>query len=197
MSSIDFYFDVGSPYSYLAATQIDAVARKHGNDVSWRPFLLGAVFKATGNEMPARVPAKAKWMLADLGQWAELYNVPFQFPASFPPNTVRAMRACCVAETKGKARAFAMPLFSGYWTRGVDPSSDEGLGLAATAAGLDPAEVLAAVETQPVKDALRANTDRAIAAGAFGAPAMVFEGKLLWGNDRLALLDHLLAKAHR
>lgn len=194
--TIDFYFDVGSPYSYLCATQIDAVAAKHGVDVRYKPFLLGAVFKASGNEMPARVPAKAKWMLADLARWAELYKVPFQFPTSFPPNTVRAMRACCAADVQGKVRSMALALFNGYWTRDVDPSSDEAIVQASLAAGLDAAEVLAAVTTQPIKDRLRANTDEALAAGAFGAPTIVYQDTLFWGNDRLIQLDHFLTKAH-
>jgi 2-hydroxychromene-2-carboxylate isomerase len=193
---LDFFFDVGSPYSYLCATQIDGVAGKHGATVRWRPFLLGAVFKAAGNDQTFRVPTKAKWMLDDLKQWAELYDEPFQFPALFPANTIRAMRACCFAETKDRVRGMAMALFSGYWTRGIDPSSEEGIRQGCMTAGLDPVEVFAAVESQPIKDKLRAHTDDALKAGAFGAPTILCDGKLLWGNDRLVILDHLLAKAN-
>jgi 2-hydroxychromene-2-carboxylate isomerase len=192
---IDFYFDIGSPYSYLCATQIDGVAAKHGAKVNWLPFLLGAVFKSSGNEMPARIPTKAQWMFRDLAHWAEVYKVPFHFPAVFPVNTLRAMRACCFAETKGRVRELAMSLYGEYWTRGIDPSSEEGLLHASAAAGLRGSEVLAAIETQPIKDRLRAHTQKAIDAGAFGAPTMIFEGQLLWGNDRLVVLDHLLAKS--
>jgi 2-hydroxychromene-2-carboxylate isomerase len=193
MDAIDFYYDIGSPYSYLCATQIDGVADKHGREVHWKPMLLGAVFKATGNEMPARVPAKAKWMLQDLKLWAKSYGVPFVFPASFPPNTVRAMRACSFAAERGKVRELSLALFEGYWARGVDPSSEEGLQKASAVAGLPIADVLAAIETQPIKDALRKTTDAAIARGVFGAPAMVLGDYLFWGNDRLALLDQVLA----
>lgn len=193
MESIDFFYDIGSPYSYLCATQIDGVARKHGREVSWRPMLLGAVFKATGNEMPARVPAKAKWMLADLQMWAESYGVPFAFPASFPPNTVKAMRACVFAAERGKVRELSLALFEGYWAHGIDPSSEDGLRKAAAIAGLDANEVLAGIDTQAVKDALRKSTDEAIARGVFGAPAMLVGEHLFWGNDRLGLLDRLLA----
>jgi 2-hydroxychromene-2-carboxylate isomerase len=193
MDSIEFFYDIGSPYSYLCATQIEGVARKHERTVHWRPMLLGAVFKATGNDMPARIPAKAKWMLTDLTLWAKHYGVPFSFPALFPANTVRAMRACVFADQHGKARQISLALFEGYWARGVDPSSVEGLQQAAAAAGLVPAEVLAAIETQPIKDALRASTDAAIARGVFGAPAMVVGDHLFWGNDRLPLLDRVLA----
>jgi len=193
MDSIDFYYDIGSPYSYLCSTQIDGVAGKHGRKVGWRPMLLGAVFKATGNEMPARVPAKARWMLRDLELWAKSYGVPFVFPASFPPNTVRAMRACTFAAERGKARELSLALFEGYWARGIDPSSADGLHQASVAAGLDGAEVLAAIETQPIKDGLRKSTDQAIALGIFGAPAIVVGEHLFWGNDRLTLVDRLLA----
>ncbi len=193
MESIDFFYDIGSPYSYLCATQIDGVARKHGREVLWRPMLLGAVFKATGNEMPARVAAKAKWMLSDLALWARSYGVPFVFPASFPPNTVKAMRACVAASERGKVRELSLALFEGYWAHGVDPSSEEGIRKAAPIAGLDAGELLAAVETQPVKDALRKSTDEAIARGVFGAPSMFVGEQMFWGNDRLLLMDQLLA----
>jgi 2-hydroxychromene-2-carboxylate isomerase len=193
MEPIDFFYDIGSPYSYLCATQIDGVAAKHGREVRWRPMLLGAVFKATGNDMPARVPAKAKWMLQDLSLWARSYGVPFTFPPMFPANTVRAMRACTYAGERGKVRELSLGLFEAYWARGVDPSSDEGIHLASSVAGLPASEVLAAIETQPIKDGLRKSTDDAIARGVFGAPAIVVGGQLFWGNDRLPLLDRLLA----
>ncbi|MEZ4299418.1 MAG: 2-hydroxychromene-2-carboxylate isomerase [Polyangiaceae bacterium] len=193
MDSIDFYYDIGSPYSYMCATQIDGVAAKHGRSVRWRPMLLGAVFKATGNDMPARVPAKARWMLQDLQLWAKSYGVPFAFPSNFPANTVRAMRACVFASEQGKGREMSLALFDGYWAHGVDPSSEEGIREAAGTAGLDAAAVLAGIETQAVKDGLRKVTDEAIALGVFGAPAIVVGGQLFWGNDRLPLLDRVLA----
>lgn len=193
MDQIEFFYDIGSPYSYLCATQIDGVAAKHGREVRWRPMLLGAVFKATGNDMPARVPAKAKWMLQDLALWAKAYRVPYAFPPSFPPNTVRAMRACVFASERGKVREMSLALFDGYWARGVDPSSAEGIGQASAAVGLSADEVLAAIDTQPIKDGLRKSTDEAIARGAFGAPAIAVGDHLFWGNDRLPLLDRLLA----
>ena len=190
---VEFFFELGSPYSYMCSTQIDAVAAKHGAEVAWRPMLLGAVFKATGNAMPAGIPAKAAWMIKDLGMWSAHYRVPFTLPASFPPNSLRAMRACSFAETKGSVMPLAKALFEGYWSRAVDPSSDEGLAQGCRAAGLDLTEVKAAVESQPIKDALRASTQEAIDRGAFGAPTMFVGQTMLWGNDRLPLLDRLLS----
>jgi 2-hydroxychromene-2-carboxylate isomerase len=194
MNRVEFFFDVASPYSYLCATQIDAVAHKHGAEVVWRPMLLGGVFKASGNDMPARIPAKAKWMLGDLQMWAKHYRVPFNFPvALFPLISLKAMRACAHAESAGKAQPMAKSLFESYWIRGLDPNGEEALGQASRAAALDPAAVLAAIDAPPAKDALRKSTDEAIARGAFGAPTMFIGETMLWGNDRLPLLDRLLA----
>jgi 2-hydroxychromene-2-carboxylate isomerase len=195
MKRVELFFDVASPYSYMCATQIEAVAGKHGAEVVWRPMLLGAVFKAAGNDMPARVAAKATWMMKDLAMWAALYRVPFAIPPSFPPNSLRAMRACCFAESRGSAGQLAKALFDGYWAHAVDPSSDDGLGRACGAAGLDPVEVLRAAESQPMKDALRKNTEEAVARGAFGAPTIFVGETMFFGNDRLPLLDRLLAGA--
>lgn len=194
MATVDFYFDMGSPYSYLAATQIEKVAAKHGATVAWKPFLLGAVFKATSNSMPAQVAAKARYMLGDLHRWAEIYGVEFNFPPMFPVNSVKGMRACVAAEEAGKGGPFAVALFRQYWVRGLDPSTPEAIGAAAAEVGLSGDEIVAATETQPIKDKLRANTDRAIELGAFGAPTMVVGEVMLWGNDRLDMLEHVLKK---
>jgi 2-hydroxychromene-2-carboxylate isomerase len=106
------------------------------------------------------------------------------------------MRACCAADAKGKVRSMSLALFTGYWARDIDPSSDEGIVQASAAAGLDSAEILLAIQTQPIKDRLRANTDEALRAGAFGAPTIVYQNALFWGNDRLAQLDKFLTKTH-
>ncbi len=193
--SIEFFYDIGSPYSYLAATQIDAVAAAAGASVEWKPFLLGGVFKASGNDMPARVPAKARWMLSDLTLWAKRYGVPFVFPLSFPPNTVKAMRACVAARREGQAKAFSLALFRAYWVDGKDPSAKETMSAAAEAAGLRGDAIIAATEDQAIKDELRALTDDAVARGAFGAPTMFVGEQMLWGNDRLELLAEALRSA--
>src|SRR6185369_16106939 len=116
---IELFFDIGSSYSYLAASQMEGLAARSGVIVRWRPFLLGAVFKVTGNEMPARLPAKAKWMLHDMTLWAHHYGVPFRMPSRFPLLTLRTQRALTAAERIAGPRAipaFALALFRAYWT---------------------------------------------------------------------------------
>lgn len=192
---IEFFFDIGSSYSYLAATQMEGVAKRTGVPVRWRPFLLGAVFKATGNDMPAKLPAKARWMLSDMALWAKHYGIVFRMPSRFPLITLRAQRALCAAErlSPDAVPAFARSLFGAYWAEDQDPTTDAAITAGAQAAGLDAATILASIDTQETKDLLRATTEEAVKRGAFGAPAMFVGDQLFWGNDRIPLLEQYVA----
>jgi len=191
---IDFYFDLSSPYSYLAATQLDALAKKYAAQVAWKPMVLAAVFKAQGNVMPAVCLPKAQYMLKDLARWAEEYGVPFQMSSHFPLPTIRAMRLVIAAEGSGQSGVLAQRFFAGMWERDLDISKDDVLRQLIGECGLNADELMAATETASVKDKLRAYTDEAISRGVFGAPALVVDGELFWGNDRLHFLEKVLAK---
>jgi 2-hydroxychromene-2-carboxylate isomerase len=190
MKKLDFFFDLSSPYSYLAATQLSTIAERTGATVAWRPMVLGAVFKTVGNEMPARVPHKARWMGNDLMRWAEHYGVPFRFSSHFPSNAIKAMRLILVDEKK--AAAVALAGFRAMWAEDRDITQDAELRRIAELGGLDPATALQAIENPEVKERLRANTDEAVARGAFGAPTMLVGDQLFWGNDRLHFVEAAL-----
>jgi 2-hydroxychromene-2-carboxylate isomerase len=192
MKTVDFYFDLSSPYSYLAATQINPLAAHRGATVRWKPVVLAAVFKAAGNVMPATSPPKAQYMLVDLARWAKRYDVPFVMSSRFPLNTVKPERLIVAAQDTGRADALALALFRGMWVEDRDISAESEMRAIASAAGFDADALLAAIETQPVKDALRANTDEAIARGMFGAPTFCVDDQLFWGNDRLDFVDEAL-----
>jgi 2-hydroxychromene-2-carboxylate isomerase len=197
MAVIEFFFDIGSSYSYLAATQMDGVSQRTGVPARWRPFLLGAVFKATGNDLPIKLPAKARWMVSDMKLWGDHYGIPVRIPSRFPIVTLRAQRALCSAERIHGSDAipkFAQALFRAYWADDKDPTTDDVIGAAATSAGLDPAPILAGIEAQETKDLLRATTEEAVKRGAFGAPSMFVGDTLFWGNDRLPLLEQFLKR---
>jgi 2-hydroxychromene-2-carboxylate isomerase len=194
---IELFFDIGSSYSYLAATQMAGLSQRTGVPVRWRPFLLGGVFKATGNDTPVRLPAKAKWILHDMTLWAHHYGIPFKMPSRFPQITLRTMRALAAAERLAGSDAipaFALALFRAYWCDDQDITTEPVIADAAKAAGLDAAAILAAIEAPETKEQLRANTDEAVRRGAFGAPAMFVGEALFWGNDRIPLLEQYLAR---
>ena len=189
---VDFFFDIGSSYSYLAATQMQALAQRTGATVRWRPFLLGGVFKATGNGPPIQVMAKARWLLEDMIRSSRYLGVGFKQPSRFPVMTLRVQRALTAIErlTQGSGvPAAALYLFNAYWVDDRDPIADETIGDAARAAGLEPAQVIAAIDDPATKDALRVTTEEAIHKGAFGAPTFVIGDTLIWGHDRLHLVE--------
>jgi len=190
---IEFFFDIASTYSYLASTQIDALGARVGVPIRWRPFLLGGVVKATGNRTPIEVPAKARYMLKDLNDWAELYGIPLRFPAHFPPNALPIMRVLTAVGDE-HVRPLARALFKAYWTEHANVSDAAVLAHVIDGAGYPSVELLARAQDQDVKDALRAATDEAVARGAFGAPTFFYAGEMFWGNDRLPLLERRVMK---
>jgi 2-hydroxychromene-2-carboxylate isomerase len=194
MKRVEFFFDLSSPYSYLASTQIEAVAARAGAEVAWRPFVLAAVFKAANNTMPAASPPKAKWMVRDLERWAAHYGVPFRFASRFPINGIRAERLILVGERAGANTAgpLAHAAFHAFWVDDRDLTDDAVLRDLAAGAGLDPERALAAIEEPEIKARLREHTDDAIRRGAFGAPAMFVGEELFWGNDRLPFVEAAL-----
>lgn len=193
---LEFFYDIASPYTYLASTRVDAVGASLGLPVVWRPFLLGAVFKATGNTMPAAVPAKGTWMLADLDRWARLYGVPFRMPSDFPQATLgvqRLLTATGLAHGHDAQRRLASELFAAVWGRGQS-AADLVVSQNALRAAELPQELLVAAGEEAAKVELRTTTDEAVARGAFGAPAIFVGDALFFGNDRFELIAHEVAR---
>jgi 2-hydroxychromene-2-carboxylate isomerase len=190
---LDFFFDLSSPYSYLAATQLPALAARTGAEVAWKPFVLAAVFKATKNTPPVISPEKAKWSLVDLHRWAAQYGVPFVMSKHWPVNAIRAMRLIVAAEAHGRAAEVSLAAFRAIWVDDRDVTSDAELRALADATGL-PFDPLVAIEDPAVKARLREYGDDAVRRGAFGAPAFFVGDELFWGNDRLHHVEAALAK---
>lgn len=192
MPHIEFFWEPGSPYTYLAATQVGAIAKAAGVPLEWKPFLLGKVFQARGMTLPAAIPAKAQYMFKDLARWSQLYQVPLTMPKVFPVNSMLASRVSVAASMGGNGEAAALAVMGAYWGRGEDISQAEVVGAALDATGLSSAELLAAAQTDPVKDQLRQNTEDAIRRGVFGAPTLFYDGAMFWGNDRLDMLKAVI-----
>ncbi|MFO0577152.1 MAG: 2-hydroxychromene-2-carboxylate isomerase [Polyangia bacterium] len=200
MKTLEFFFDLASPYSYLAATQVEALCARTGANLEWKPMVLGAVFKAVGNTMPATVLPKARYMLTDLMRWARQYEVPFRMTSRFPVNALKPMRLIVAAEGLAKGQGpgpsktgpLSLALFRALWVDDRDITTPEEMRAIAGEVGLDGEALLARAETPEVKDRLRAYTDEAIARGVFGAPALLVGPELFWGNDRLHFVEDAL-----
>lgn len=189
---IDFYFDFGSPYGYLASLRVDDVAAKHGRSVTWRPMLLGAVFKTEGTQPLSKYPMKGPYFKHDCFRTARRLGVAFTLPENFPPNTITAQRAYYWLQGKDgeKAKSFARGVYHAYFGEERDVTQAEVVAAIAEAeVGASPDDVLAAVQDQAVKDKLREATEGAIARGVFGSPFIVVDGEAFWGNDRLEEVD--------
>jgi 2-hydroxychromene-2-carboxylate isomerase len=185
-----YYFDFSCPYAYLASTQVDALAARAGVEVEYRPFLLGAVFKALDADPMARAsPARARLNALDMLRWAEHWGVPFVMPPGHPNRTVLALRTALASPDLPRA---AHALFRAYWVEGRDLSQAEVVASALDAAGLDGKALVLRAESPAIKAELRARTDEALARGVFGAPAFVVGDELYWGQDRLDLVARAL-----
>jgi 2-hydroxychromene-2-carboxylate isomerase len=185
--TVKFYFDLGSPATYLAYTQLPKICEQTDSQLIYIPILLGGVFKATGNASPATIPAKGRYMFQDLDRYARRYGVPLKFNPHFPINTLMLMRAVTGMQLRHPLRfaAFIDCLFKALW---VDARSlDEPATVAAVLSqnGFDPNEVLALTADEDVKAALKDNTEKAVLRGVFGAPSMFLDDQLFFGQDRL------------
>ncbi|MCU0967282.1 MAG: 2-hydroxychromene-2-carboxylate isomerase [Rubrivivax sp.] len=187
MATIEFWFDFGSPTTYLAHTQLPRIARETGATLVWRPMLLGGVFKATGNASPVTVPAKGRWMHQDLQRWARRWDVPFAFNPHFPINTLTLMRGATGLQMRQPQAVpgYLDAVFHAMWVRPRDLGDPAVLAEVLAGAGLDPAAFQALVADPEVKAALVAATEEAVARGVFGAPTVFVGDAMFFGQDRL------------
>lgn len=193
MKRVEFFYDYASTYSYLAHRAIEELAAKRQAEIVFKPMVLGFVFKATGNSMPAAVPAKAAYMVHDVRRWVRHYGLPFHMPSVFPVNTIRALRTAVAALEDGVFPAYHHAVMRAYWANDQDIGDAEVLAAIATSAGLDGSRLVARADDPGVKERLKANTDEAIARGVFGAPTFFVGDEMFWGNDRLQFVDEALA----
>jgi 2-hydroxychromene-2-carboxylate isomerase len=195
MQAIDFYFDFSSPYGYFAAASIDRIAARHGRVVTWRPILLGAVFKVTGQQPLPTIPLKGTYAKRDLERSARLLGLPFKLPTPFPISSTAPSRAFySVTDADPElAKKLARALYSAYFSDGRDISTPEVTVDVAGKLGIDRTELSQALNDIAMKDRLRREVDAAIGRGVFGSPYIVIDGEPFWGADRLDQVEKWLA----
>jgi 2-hydroxychromene-2-carboxylate isomerase len=193
--SLEFFFDFGSPTSYLAWTQLPKLAADCGAQLVWKPMLLGGVFKATGNASPVTVPAKGRWMFQDMARWARRYGVPLAMNPHFPINTLTLMRGAVGLQLRRPAdfEPYVDTVFRAMWATPCNLGDAEVLAATLQRAGFDAEALLALAGDPEVKARLVANTDEAVARGVFGAPTVFVGEQMFFGQDRLDFVREALA----
>lgn len=193
---VDFYFDFSSPYGYFAAAKIDALAAKYDRVAIWRPVLLGAMFKVTGQQPLTAIPLKGSYARHDLTRSARWFGVPFKLPTKFPVATTAPCRAYYWLHDcdPAAAKALAHALYRAYFAEDRDISDPQITASVAATLGHDKEVVIRAVNDAAIKERLKTEVDAAIERGVFGSPYIVVDGEPFWGSDRLDQIEQWLAK---
>jgi 2-hydroxychromene-2-carboxylate isomerase len=182
----EFFFDLGSPYAYLAAERVNALFVEACDEPPvWEPVLLGGLFKRFGRGSWANGPGREDGVAEVERRAADRGLPPLRWPEPFPGNTLFAMRVATYAKQTGRVVAFSLAAFRQAFAAGRDLTDPDNVLLAAAAAELHPRAVLASAERDSVKDALREATERAGDLGVHGVPCVVVDGEAFWGDDRL------------
>ena len=205
MTTVDFYFDLSSPWTCLAFHNIQPIIKDNGADIIWKPFLVGGVFNAVNQDVyAARENPDNRTFVHSfrvLKDWAALAGLPMNFPSEHHPvKSVHAMRLCCALEDDQAAlHKFATAAFNAYYGDQRNLDDPEVLIAIANEVGLDGTTLAAQTQDQAIKDRLRANTEAAIARGAYGSPSIFVpfgEGeRMYFGNDQLPLVNWAIKQA--
>lgn len=191
-ATLEFWFEFASTYSYPAAHAVEAVAKARGVSVAWRSFLLAPIFGAQGwTDSPFNIyPAKGVYMWRDMARLCAAQGLPLTRPSQFPRNGLLAARISCRYADEAWLPEFVRRVYSANFSRDLDISSPFVIGEILSTMGQNAAEVMRAAQAQESKDALRVQTEKAVAMGLIGAPSYVVDGEVFWGGDRLnAALD--------
>jgi 2-hydroxychromene-2-carboxylate isomerase len=188
---VDFYFEFSSPYGYIASQLADALEQRIGRPLAWHPFLLGPVFKMTGQAPLVDIPMKGAYSRRDFERSARWHGVAYAHPPKFPIGTVSALRAYYWTRERdaAQARKLAKALYRAFFAEGRDISAPATVLDVAQAAGIDRAALASGLEDPALKELAKQKVDAAIARGVFGSPFFIVDGEPFWGVDRLPMLE--------
>ena len=185
IKTFEFYFDFGSPYSFLAHEQIKKIEKENTIKIKYMPILLGALLKLAGLKPHVDIPIKGKYMVRDCKLCAEKNNIEFKFNNYFPIITLNLMRCALVAEKKELARNFINKVFDAIWKDGLNLNDNIIVEQLLKNLDINPKTFLIEALDPKIKDELKKRTDDASEKGIFGAPSFVVNNKIFWGQDRL------------
>ena len=193
---IDFHFDFSSPYSFLASEQIEPLAARHGRTVVFRPLLLGVIFKASGSApLTEQYGPKARYSVHDFERSARFAGIRYRHPSRFPIGAVGASRAVLWLQQHqpDQANPFVHAVFRAFFQEDRDISDAAVVAGIAQSIGVDGETLMQRAQEPAIKDLLRRRVEEAVASGIFGAPTIVVDGEVFWGNDRLPQIERWLA----
>lgn len=195
MKQVQFFFDFGSPYSYLAYHQLPKIAKARNAQIIWKPMLLGGVFQATGNHSPAEIPAKGRHSLVDLERWADAFAVPIKHNPDFPINTLVLMRGAIGMQMRSDEifQHYLSVVFSAMFEKPRNLNLAAEIQSILVEGDFDPVDFMALANRPEVKEKLKQNTAEAVARGVFGAPTFFVGDQMYWGQDRLHFVDQALS----
>ncbi len=191
---ITFYFDFGSPTSYLAYKRLQQVRDKYDVEISPKPVLLGGIFQGAANSSPAFVPLKGAWMNIDMRRYAERYGVEFQPNPFFPINTLVLMRAALVAMESDCFDLYVKTVFNAMWRDPKNLADPDVLSEVLGAAGLDAEQLLTGTQQGHIKEDLKQRTADALERGLFGCPTMFYNDEFFFGQDRIFFIEEMIAQ---
>jgi 2-hydroxychromene-2-carboxylate isomerase len=191
--TIEFYFDFGSPTTYLAHKRLQQLTEQYDVAIDYKPVLLGGLFQATSNASPVTVPAKGAWMNIDLARYAERYQVPLQMNPFFPVNTINLMRGALVAKEMAVFDQYTDAVFNAMWRDAKNMGDLEVVATVLNEAGLDAQGIIEATQNPEIKEALKSCTANAVERGLFGAPTLFHNGDFYFGQDRIFFIEEQLA----
>lgn len=194
--TVEFLFDVGSPFSYLAFHRISDFAQEHGASIIWTPVLVGAIFQATGNASPITIPAKGRYTMLELLRWAKRFGVTIRNNPNFPINTLPLMRGAIAMQMQGEEpfQHYLSVVFRAMFEQPRNLSDPAEIAAVLTEGGFDPVQFQTMIGEQAVKDKLKANTEQAVARGVFGVPTFFLGEEMFWGQDRFDFVAEALAR---
>ncbi len=202
MRTVDFYYDFSSTNSYFAAFMLPEICKRTGAQMRWMPLHSAALFRATGFDVMAMTPRKARYLWRDHARYSEATGLPFRRPSRFPIKTAMALRCVLAADRVagggdrgGSIRvAFSQAVFRAYWERDEDIASPAVLKNSIAQTGLDPEAILRLSDSGEIRDELRSITDEAAARGVFGVPMFFVGNEMFWGKDRLDFVERWLKR---
>lgn len=184
---VEFYFDFGSPYSYLAYHQLQKIALDTGATIIYRPVIIGAIFKATHNQSPIMIPAKARYLMKDLMDWAKYWHIPTTMNPYFPINTFNLMRAAIgyqQHDAKQFERFIAL-IFKAMFEQPANLNDENVIKELLTEHDFSFEHYQQLIQDEKVKEHAKQLTQHSIEKGLFGVPAFFVDGEMFWGQDRL------------